>query len=293
MTMTVPSSAPMGELGYISNFIETELAQKGCTGFFALGHLNAEGGPSILRERAIDPKLTGAERRKRILEVAQEFNDAASHAITTHSLPQTYAIVWLGADHKTPRAQEPFRLAPPTSNALGVLTEAPDAKGAQSQAMRFNEVAMKVGMEKGDRNCDLLFDIVKEARDRIKDVEGQLDASFAKRIACVQAMEDMLTQKLQRDILLERHKANLKHVEGLWQNVDGVFRLLLKRNGVELPEGATATGAAPLEKLHKVFKSLSTEQQVQLANILTEEQTGDLADAMKGFGFSWPGAKAA
>jgi len=287
MTMTGPSSAPMGELEYGSTFIERELAQKGCTGFFALGHLNADGGPSVLLERAIDPRLKDGEKRKRILEVAEEFNDAAMHAITTHSLPQTYAIVLLAKDHKTPRAQHPFRLAPPTSNALGVLTEAPNAAGAQSQAMRFNEVVMKVGVEKGDRNCDLLFDMVKEARDRIKTVEQQLDESFAKRIACVQAMEDMASQKLQREILLERHKAHLKHVEGLWQNVDGVFRLLLKRNGVELPEGASATGAAPLEKLQKVFKSLTKEQQAQLANILTEEQIGDLADALKGFGFGF------
>jgi hypothetical protein len=294
LATTQPAGHAVSELAHTSKFMETELAQPACTGIFALAHLVGEGQPTLLLERRVDMKLPPKERRARVLEIAQEFNDSATHAITTQTLPQVYAIVTLAKDGKTPVSHWPFRLYPPVGNTIGMLTEGATPQGQQLQAMRLTEVGMRLGVETSKDNNELLYDfakeliaerreMIKEHRERENATQKLVDESTTKRLAAVALIEDLTTKKLQRDLIMKRFENHEKHIEGLWQNVDGVLRLLLERNGVKLPVQPGSNGS-PIEKLHELVKSLKPEQQIALANILDERQQGLLADALKGFG---------
>lgn len=268
------------QLAYVSTFLQRELEQNPQARKFALSHRTLEGGLECMLQREVDRKLKPEASRSKVGEIAQEFMDHAMQAIAHHTLPQVYTVVVLGRDGKTTLAETEFGLSPPLSSMIGNLTEPPSEVGMRAQHMRLVEGSMKMGVNATQSSNDLLFDVIKDLRAENTKLRTLNDSLNDKRFSTATLVEDLLSAKLQREIILEKHRANMKHVDQAWQQVDAIFRLLLKRNGVELP--ALGDGN-PLEKFKKLVDGLTIEQKVQLTNILTEEQAGLFADAMKGF----------
>lgn len=294
MNTTLVAKTPATyQLGFISTFLTREFEQHPEAKLYALGHRTLEGGNENVLQRKLAKGLDAAKARKRLEEIAQEFYEHAHQQIQNHSLPQTYVVCLLARDGRTAIAETEFTLTPPMGNYIGNLTEGPSDIGKRAQEMRLLEGAFRFGVGGVERSSDLVHDVAKdvraenkELRELVKGLFGQLQTQaqehLAKTMATATLLEDLMSQKLQRELIQEAARARMKHLDQAWAQVESIFKLLLKRNGVELPSLGAGAGGSPLENLHKLFKSLSTEQKVQIVNVLNEEQTGLFADAAKG-----------